>query len=119
MADRLGVADAFDPGFGDIGGDDRVAFGAAETEQAEAGHQHDAGQGIELVLDAADALVVAREIVSIARGELARPLARDAGEVVELAVLRRRQDQRPVLGADGVVGRDDAQLAHAGPNLWR
>ena len=51
--------------FGDVGGNDGVLLGAAEAEQAEAGNQDDAGQGIELPLAAADALVVALEIVSI------------------------------------------------------
>ena len=36
------------------------------------------------------------------------PLRACVGEVVELAGVRSRQDQRPVLGADGVVGRDHA-----------
>ena len=54
---------AFDPGLGDIGGDHGVVFRPAEAEQAEAWHQHDAGQGIELVLDAADALIVTLEIL--------------------------------------------------------
>ena len=39
--------------------------------------------------------------------------SRGAAEIVELAGLRRRHDQRPVLGADGVVGRDHAGLAVA------
>ena len=38
---------------------------------------------------------------------------RRALEVVELARFRRRHDQRPVLGADGVVGRHHADLAVA------
>ena len=40
---------------------------AAEPEQAEPRHQHDAGQGIEHLLDAAEARVVAREIGPVVR----------------------------------------------------
>ena len=88
---------AFDPRLGDIGSDDRIAFGAAKTEQAEPGHQHDAGQGIELMLDAAHAFVVARKIVAVVRRELACPLARGGGEFLEFAIIQRHNTERPVL----------------------
>ena len=45
--DRLRIRDGRDRGFGEIGGDPRVLLGAAEAEQAEARHQHDARQRIE------------------------------------------------------------------------
>ena len=57
---RFGIADHGHPFLGDVGGDGGVAFGAAETEQAQPRHQHDAGQGIELALDAADPFVLWR-----------------------------------------------------------
>ena len=40
-------------------------------------------------------------------------VARGAAELVELAIGRRRHHQRPVLGADGVIGRHHAGLAVA------
>ncbi len=43
-ADRFGVGDAFDPGLGDVGGDEGIPLGAAETEKAKAGDEHHAGQ---------------------------------------------------------------------------
>ena len=43
----------------------------------------------------------------------ATAVARGALEVVELAVGGGGHEQRPVLGADGVVGRDHAGLAVA------
>ena len=67
-ADRLRIGDALDRGFGDVGGDAGVALGAAEAEQAEARHQHDAGAGIEFMFDMADARIVLLEIAVIARG---------------------------------------------------
>ena len=78
-----------DRGLGEIGGDARVLLRAAEPEQAEPRHQHDAGQRIEHLLAAADAGVVAREILLVVVDE-----GRDGGscgralEVVELAGLR-------------------------------
>ena len=57
-ADALGIADDRHPFFGNVGGDGGVAFGAAQTEQAQARHQRDAGQGIEFLLGTAGTLVV-------------------------------------------------------------
>ena len=65
-ADGFGVGDGRNRGLGEVGGDLRVLLAAAEPEQADAGHQHHARQRIEHGLDAADAGVVAREIVLIA-----------------------------------------------------
>ena len=112
-ADVFGVADGFDPGLGDIGGDHGVALRPTEPEQAEPGHQHDAGQGIELLFDAADAFVVALEVISIVRGERVGRFVGHAREVIELANLRRRQHERPVLGADGVIRRYHATFTQA------
>ncbi len=57
---------------------------------------------------------MAGEVILIARDKVRHGLARCAAEVIELAGLRRRHDQRPVLGTDGVVGCDHAGLAVAG-----
>ena len=116
-ADRFGVADAFDPGLGNVSGNLGIALGAAEAEQAEPRHQHDAGQRIELMFDMADAGIVLLEIVVIARGELVRRVVRDAGEFGKFSGIGRRQHQRPVLGADGVVRGHHAGLAQAGQIL--
>ena len=102
-ADRFGVGDDCDPFLGDVSGDHGVALRPTKPEQAEPAHQHDAGQGIELLLDAADAFVVALEIMPIVRGECVRRFAGRARKIIELADLRMRQHERPVLGADGVV----------------
>ena len=68
-ADRLGIGDGRDGGFGEIGGDRGILARAAEPEQAEPGHQHDAGQRIEHRLGAAAAGIVAGEIVAVMRHE--------------------------------------------------
>ena len=75
-ADRLGVGDGRDRGLGEIGGDAGVLGRAAEPEEAEPRHQHDAGQGIDHRLAAADARIVAREIVLVAVDEGRDRLAR-------------------------------------------
>ena len=90
------------------GGDGGVAFGAAQAKQAQAWHQRDAGQGIEFLLGTSGMLVVPRKIVAVATDERAHSFAGRMREAVELAGVRMRQDQRPVFGADGVVGRDHA-----------
>ena len=69
------------------------------------------------MLHAADAAVVLRKILAIAGGEIARRPARCCGKVIKLAGLRRRQNQRPVLGANGVIRRHHAGLAEAGQIL--
>ena len=72
------------------------------------------GSGIEHGPRLAEARVVALEVRLVAGDELLRRPPRAALEVVELAGLRRRHDQRPALGADGVIGRH-----HAGPGVAR
>ena len=67
-ADRLGVGDGLRSRPRRDRRRSRASFAdAAEAEQAEPRHQHDAGQRIEHRLAAADARVVAREIVLVAR----------------------------------------------------
>ena len=112
-ADRLGVGDGFDRGLGEVGGDPRVLLAAAESEQADPGHQHHARRRIEHGLDAADARIVAAEIVPVALAvgrDGAAHLRLEPGEVARLG---GGDDQRPVLDADVVVGRHHAGLAVA------
>ena len=90
-----------------------VLRGAAKPEQAEARHQHDAGQGVERRAVAAHARVVRREIGAIPGREVRGRRAHVVLEGVELAGFRRRHDQRPVLRADGVVRRHHAGLARS------
>ena len=72
------------------------------------------GATIEHALHAADARVVALEIgVDSFRRTQRRRLRPSRLKSVRLAVFRRRDEQGPVLGADGVVRRDDALLAVA------
>ncbi len=78
---------------------------AAETEQAKARHQHDAGQGIELALDAADALVVAREIVPIASRRIGRP-ARGS--------MRAKSSSLPLSGAGKTSGQFLVRMVWSG-----
>ena len=113
-ADRLGVGDDGDGRLGDVGGDARIGLAAAEAEQAEPRHQDDPRQRIEHDPRLPEARDVALEIGLVVGDEFARRLPRRGLEVVELAGLRRRHDQRPALGADGVVGRH-----HAGPGVAR
>ena len=74
-ADGFGIADGFDPGLGDVSRDHGVALRPTKSEQAEPAHQHDTGQGIEFMFDAADAFVVTREVISIVRDEQVRRVA--------------------------------------------
>ncbi len=94
MADRLGIGDAFDGGFGDIGGDAGVLGGVAQAEQAQPRHQHDARQRI-VHFRRRRAAFVAREVGLVRVDELLRRLLRGRLERVELACFRRRHDQRP------------------------
>ena len=105
-ADPLCIGDDPHPFFGDVRGDDRIALGPAQAEQTQARHQSNAGQGIELALSAADALVVALEITPIIRGESVGGIPGGAREIFEFAFIRMRQNQRPVLGANGVIRRN-------------
>ena len=97
-----------------VGGDPCVLLRSPEAEQAEAGDERDARQRIERLLDAADARILAREIALVVLDERLHRRVRGALEVIRLAVLGRGDHQRPVLGADGVIGRDHACLAVAG-----
>ncbi len=87
---------------------------AAEPEQAEPRHQHHPRQRIEHRLGAAAAGIVALEIAPVILHEGGDRGFGARGEVGLLAGLGRRQHQRPVLGADGVVGRH-----HAGRGIAR
>ena len=114
-ADRLGVGDGLDRGFGEVGGDARVLgrCGRARTGRAPAPARRGAADRACCLLPP-HARVVALEIgrgTSPTKSSTAACAA--ALELVELAGLRRRHDQRPVLGADGVVGRHHAGLAVA------
>ena len=93
-----------DRALGDVGGDARIRLAAAEADQAEPRHQNHARRAIEHDLAAADAGIVAREVGLVVCDEILRRLDRVALEVGELARRRRRYDQRPALGADGVIG---------------
>ena len=72
------------------------------------------GLPIELGLGVAGGRVLAGEIGVVVGDELGDRLAHGAGKIVELARLRRRDHQRPVLGADDVVRRHHAALAVGG-----
>ena len=99
---------------GEIGGDGRIPGRGADTEQAEPRHKHDARHRIELALAAADAAVLALEHGVIGADIVRHRRAQGWREGVELACLRQRRDQRPVFGADDVVGRHHAALAVVG-----
>ena len=49
-ADRLGIGDGLDPGFGDVGGDRRVLGAAPEPEQTQPRHQDHPRHRVELAL---------------------------------------------------------------------
>ena len=92
-ADRLGVGDGFDRGSRrDRRRCARPACRAAEPEQPEPRHQHDAGQGIDHRLAAAEARVVALEIGAVARRRSA------ATAVARGALEMRRACRRPARG---------------------
>ncbi len=114
FADRLGVGDHRDGVFGDVGGDGRILGGGAHPEHAHPRHQDHARQRIQFFFLHRALGVVAGEIIVIAGDEgigcgphLARPFS-------QFALLGRRHDHRPVLGADGVIGGHHPLLAVAG-----
>ena len=84
---------------------------AAQAEEAQARHQRDTGQGIELALSTAPAFVVSGKIVPVTGEECACSAAARLREVLKLAGSRIWQEERPVLGADGVIGRDYAAFS--------
>ena len=113
-ADRFCIGDRLDGGFRDVGRNARILLAAAQAEHPDARHQHDARRNIEHPLGSADAGVVALEIGLVVFGEMRPPpWLTSRLEIRNLAVLRRRNEQRPVLGADRVIGRNDALLAVA------
>ena len=114
FADRFGVGDHLDRVLGDVGGDGGVLGGGAEAEQADARHQDHARQRIEfLLLRLGSSHCCARNSRDSAR-RMRRPRrARRFVHSSSLPRFRRGHDQRPVLGADGVVGRHHALLAVA------
>ena len=114
LARRLRIGDDGDGRLGDIGGDPRIGLAAAEAEEAEPRHQDDPRQRVEHGPRRSDARGVALEIGLVVGDELLRRPPRRDLEVVELAGLGRRHDQRPGLGADDVVGRH-----HAGAGVAR
>ena len=109
-AHGFGRAHHLDRVLGDIGGNRRILRRSAEAEQADARHQNHARVRIELLLDAVHALIVAREIGVVASDEPIHGLAHRCGPCVQLARFGRGHDERPILGADGVIGRRNAHL---------
>ena len=103
--DGLGVSDHRDGVLGDIGGDARRLGGVPKTEQAEPRREYDARHGIEGGM----AVFMAREIGFIIRR---KGFNSRLGAGLEILV-GGRQDERRVLGADGVVGGDHAELGVA------
>ena len=89
------------------GGDARILCARTESEQAKARHQHHAGQGI-VHRGAVCARLLAREIGRVFLHESARGLLHGIFEIVKFAPFRRRHDQRPGLGANHMIGRDQA-----------
>ena len=114
FADGLGVGDHGDGILGDVGGDGGVLGGGADAEHAHARHQDHARQGIQfLLLHRALGVVVVRNSGDSARHRPSTASRTSFAHSLQLAGFRRRHDQRPVLGADGVVGRHHADLAVA------
>ena len=62
---------------------------------------------------AAGALVVACEIIPVTRCECLRATARGLRECGQLFALRRAKNERPILGANGVIRRNHAGFAQA------
>ena len=115
-SDRFGAGDALHRRLRDVGGNPCVLGALAEAEQAEARHQHDARRRI-VHGSAVGALAVAGEIGRVAVDEFLHGRAGRARKGVELAGLRRGDDQRPGFGADHMVGRDHAGAGVAGKLL--
>src|SRR5262249_55845674 len=79
---------------------------ASFLEQAEPGHKHHAGQGIEHRLDAAAARIMAYEVVPVVFDERGGGRLRARRELP--VGVGRLQHQGPVLGANGVIRRHHA-----------
>ena len=112
-ADRLGIGDDLGRALREIGGDLGVLLRTSKAEQAEAGHERDARQRVEWALDPAGARILSREIGLVALAEVAHRRLRGALEIIHAVACGCDGDERPVLGADGVVGRYHAGLAVA------
>ena len=112
-ADRLGIGDDLGRALREIGGDLGVLLRTSEAEQAEAGHERDARERVERALDPAGARILAGEIGLVALAEVGHRRLRGALEIIHAVARGRDGDERPVLGADGVVGRYHAGLAVA------
>jgi hypothetical protein len=110
-ADRFGIGDDADRVLGKVGGNARVLRRAAEAEQADARHEHDARRRVELGLCRSRSRVLTVEIAVVFAGELGHSLAHGVGKRFQVACLGVRHDQRLVLGADDVVRRHHAALA--------
>ena len=113
-AERLRIGDGLDRRFGEVGGDARVLLAAPEPDQPEAGDQRPRAAADRAAACAArSARCGARNRPGSSRHRRAPTACASRLNVVELTVLRRRHDQRPVLGADRVVRRHHAGLAVA------
>ncbi len=117
FADGFGIGDDVNGVFGNVGGDGRILGRGAKAEHADARHQHDARQRIEFFFLLFAFGVVDGEIIVIARDKRVDSGLHVLFPLIQLAGLGRGHQQRPVLGADGVIGRDDADLAVAGDIL--
>ena len=104
-----------DRGLRDVGGDRARPCRCARGRTGRAPAPGSRAAADRARLDAADAGVVAGEIGVVVGDESLDGLGRGALEFVEPAGLGRRHDQRPVLGADRVVGRDDAGAGSSAP----
>ena len=111
--DRLGIGDDLDGALREIGGDAGLLLRSSQAEQAKPGNERDTRQRIERPLDSSDAGILAREIILITLDESRHRDARRAFEIVQSVAFRRGRHERPILGADRVVGSDHARLAIA------
>src|SRR5262245_17122849 len=114
LAERFGIRDDTDGAFGTVGGDARLLLVTPYAEQAKSRNENDARQWVQHRPPHASASVVAREVGYIACDEFIRPLARLAPEIGEPTLRRCRHDQRPALGANGVIGCYHAGAGVAG-----
>ena len=101
---------------GDVGGDGRVLAASAPRRTGPGtGNQHHARHGVEHGLFRFGLGVVTLEIGAVALGIGGTASARGLrGEVVQRRRVCRRQDHRPGLDADHMVGRGHAGLGVAG-----
>ncbi len=113
FADRFGIADHRDGVLGDVGGDGGILGAAADTEHAHPRHQDDARQRIQFFFLHRTLGVVLFEIAVIARHVTRDCFVHILRPFLEPARFGRGHDHRPVLGADGMVGRHHAHLAVA------